>query len=62
MFENTTAQRIVGAIPAYNRLAVQVVKRAGMEQYGLNPGSFMKHGKLEDQILYGISKEASCRV
>ncbi len=61
MFENTTAQRIVGAVPAYNRLAVQVAQRAGMTQYGINPRSFQKHGKLEDQVLFGLSKEVPCQ-
>jgi RimJ/RimL family protein N-acetyltransferase len=60
MFEHTTAQRIVGAVPGYNRLAVQVAKRAGMTQYGTNPRSFMKHGKLEDQVLFGLSKGDIC--
>ena len=60
MFENTPARRITGSIPAYARLTVQLVKRAGMTQYGLNPGSFMKHGKLEDQVLFGLSKEELC--
>jgi RimJ/RimL family protein N-acetyltransferase len=57
MFENSTAQRIVGAVPQYNRLAVQVARRAGMKIYGLNPNSFMKNGKLENQVLFGLSKE-----
>ena len=57
MFENTTAQRIVGAVPQYNRLAVQVAQRAGMKIFGVNPNSFMKNGKLENQVLFGLSKE-----
>lgn len=62
MFENTPARRITGAIPAYNRLTVQLVKRAGMTQYGVNPQSFQKNGKLEDQVLFGLSKEELCPV
>ena len=58
MFENSTAQRIVGAVPQYNRLAVQVARRAGMKIFGTNPNSFMKNGKLENQVLFGLSKEA----
>jgi RimJ/RimL family protein N-acetyltransferase len=61
VFENTTAQRIVGAIPAYNHLAVHVAQRAGMTQYGLNPRSFQKHGELEDQELFGLNKEELCQ-
>lgn len=57
MFEHSTAQRIVGHVPAFNRLAVKVARRAGMLPYGINPRSFQKNGKLEDQILFGLSKE-----
>jgi RimJ/RimL family protein N-acetyltransferase len=57
MFKNTTAQRIVGAVPAYNRLTVNLLQRAGMTQYGVNPRSFQKNGRLEDQVLFGLSKE-----
>lgn len=60
MFANTTAQRIVGAVPAYNRLTVNLVQRARMTQYGVNPKSFMKNGKLEDLVLFGASKGEAC--
>jgi RimJ/RimL family protein N-acetyltransferase len=55
MFENTSAQRITGSIPAYNRLTVKLVQRAGMTQFGVNPKSFQKNGRLEDQVLFGLS-------
>lgn len=56
VWEHTTCRRIVTNVPVYNRLALAFAKGAGMEQYGLNPKSYQKDGKLYDQILLGISK------
>jgi RimJ/RimL family protein N-acetyltransferase len=57
MFANSPARRIVGAIPAFNRLANRCAERAGMTQYGTNFKSFQKGGTLHDLTLWGISKE-----
>lgn len=56
IFANSQCQRIVTVVPAGNRLALKFAGECGMELYGCNPGSFMKDGKLVDQILLGISK------
>jgi RimJ/RimL family protein N-acetyltransferase len=56
MFERSPARRIVASIPAYNRLAIALGKRAGMQQYGVNVASFERGGRLHDQILLGLSK------
>jgi hypothetical protein len=56
VFENTPARRIVAQIPARNRLAIELARRAGLQQYGTNYASFLKHGQLVDLILLGISK------
>lgn len=55
-FANTTAVRLVTNVPACNRVAVRFAKLMGLEQYGRNPASYRKHGKLQDQVLFGISK------
>jgi len=55
MFANSPARRIVASIPGYNQLALKLAKDAGMRAFGRNPRSFLKHGKLHDQILLGIS-------
>ena len=56
-FANTPALRIVTFCPSYNRLAVKIGLRVGFTEYGVNPKSWMKGGKLWDQILMGISKQ-----
>ena len=56
MFENTDCQRIIGCIPAYNTPAINVAKKAGMKQFGINEKSFMKDGILFDQVYLGISR------
>lgn len=62
MFENSPALRIVASIPDSNRLAGKLAHDAGMKVYGENRASYMKGGKLRDQILYGISKGDLCQV
>ena len=57
MFSNTRCQRIVASVPAYNRLALKTAKATGVTQFGVNEASFLKNGKLHDQILLGLSKE-----
>jgi RimJ/RimL family protein N-acetyltransferase len=52
----TPARRIVGHVPASNRLAVRFAARAGLTEYGRNPASYLQGGALHDQILLGISK------
>ena len=60
VWQNTGFQRIVTNVPTYNKLAAKLSVRAGMKKYGLNPHSFLKHGVLYDQTLFGISKGVSC--
>lgn len=56
IFSRTRFQRIVTDVPTYNRLALRFAKQAGLEQFGVNPKSFLKDGVLWDQIELGISK------
>ena len=56
MFSHSNAQRIVTNVPENNRLALRFAKTAGLQQYGVNPKSYMKHGHLYDQVLLGVSK------
>jgi RimJ/RimL family protein N-acetyltransferase len=55
-FAQTGAERLITEVPQYNRLALKFAKCAGMVQYGLNPKSYLKFGKLQDLILLGMSK------
>lgn len=56
-FENTSCLRLITQVPAYNRLAERLSSKSGMNKYGENPNSFMKHGVLYSTLLYGINKE-----
>lgn len=62
LWANTDAHRLITSVPDYNRLALVFAKAAGMKEYGRNPESFMKDGKLRDLILLGIGrpKEIKC--
>jgi RimJ/RimL family protein N-acetyltransferase len=55
-FENTPALRIITAVPETNQLALRMALKSGFIQYGINTGSFCKHGKLYSQFLLGINK------
>lgn len=56
LWENSPCQRIVTEVPDGNRLALRLAKQAGMEFIGIDRKSIMKGGKLQDQILLGLSK------
>lgn len=55
-WENSSCERLVTTVPDYNRLALVFAKAAGMVEYGRNPESYMKGGKLIDLILLGIGR------
>jgi hypothetical protein len=55
MFDSSEAQRIIAEVPACNRLAVRLAGQV-MTHFGSNSRSFLKHGALENLILFGISK------
>lgn len=48
--------RVITQVPQYNRIALLFAIQAGMEQYGMNPKSYLKGGMLHDVILLGISR------
>lgn len=57
VFSVTRFQRLIGAIPEFNRLALRMAKSSGMTEYGVNPASFLKYGTLHSLIMVGVSKE-----
>ena len=57
MWENTVAERIVGQIPVFNRLAIQFAKECGCREMGINPRSWKKGGHLHDRVMLGISRQ-----
>lgn len=56
VWTNTPCQRIVTNVPVDNRLAYHFALDAGMEVYGKNEDSFLKNGRLLDQICLGMSR------
>jgi len=57
VWENTPAKRLVSQVPEFNRRAAWFARRAGMQEFGRNPKSYQKDGKLHDQALYGLSPQ-----
>lgn len=56
MWGATKAQRIIGAVPSYNRLAIRFAEKAGFSVYGVNQKSWMKNKRLYSMICLGISR------
>lgn len=51
--ENTNYKKLTGQTPIFNKLAIKCNERNGFEREGVNKQSFMRNGKLYDQIYYG---------
>lgn len=60
VWEHIPCRRIIVNVPACNRLALAYMKRIGFEEFGINQASFLKNGRIYDQICLGISPQ-SCR-
>ena len=58
-WNNMPCHRIVTNVPAYNRLALRFARKAGMREFGVNQKSYLKDGKLYDQIMLGASREGN---
>jgi len=59
LWANTPCRRLVASVPRSNRAAVRYgLAPEGMNllPFGVNEKSFLKHGKLWDQVLMGRSK------
>ena len=56
IWANTNCERLNTDVPVFNRIALRFAQAAGMEQFGVNPKSFKKGGRLHDQIMLGISR------
>jgi RimJ/RimL family protein N-acetyltransferase len=56
---HTGCRRLVAQIAASNPRAIRYAEACGFTRFGINSKSFMKSGKLEDQVLLGLSPEDS---
>lgn len=59
IWANTPCRRIVTNVPSTNRLALHFAVKAGMRIYGVNQASYLKGGKLCDQVCLGLSPPAA---
>lgn len=48
------ARKILGHVPAYNQAALKCFLRAGMVQEGIRTKSFLRQGRMHDQICLGF--------
>lgn len=55
ILERTKALRLVAQISDGNPLAIRYAKACGFKTYGRNEKSWMKNGKLHDQVCLGYS-------
>lgn len=55
IWSETPCKRLITNVPEPNRLALHFAREAGMVEYGLNPASYLKHGKLFAQHCLGLS-------
>jgi hypothetical protein len=56
MFNDTSCQKVVANIPTYNRPTAIYAGNIGFEREGLLTESFLKDGKLHDQVVFGLKK------
>lgn len=56
MWERTPCQRLITAVPEGNELALRLARRSGMADYGVNPRSLQRGGRLLDQTMLGMSR------
>lgn len=56
VWANLPCLRLITNVPTPNKLALRLAKRSGMCQFGLNPDSFVKGGKVYAMFMLGISR------
>lgn len=57
IFTNTSAQKLITHVPAYNAVALRFALHNGFVREGLNRASFLRGGELLDQHLLGLTKK-----
>lgn len=57
LFRNTACRRLITSVPADNPAALKLALSVGMSEYGINPRSIQRGGKLLDVRMLGVSKE-----
>ena len=55
IWANTGFKRIITSVPDCNKLGLRYALLAGLSEFGLNPGGWLKNGQLHDLHLLGVS-------
>lgn len=59
LWENTTCQRLITAVPAHNRAALKIGREWGFFEWGVNFKAFQKWGKLYDIHMLGLNRPST---
>ncbi|PXX41660.1 GNAT family N-acetyltransferase [Undibacterium pigrum] len=57
LFHQLGVRKVITNVPAYNKLALRFAKTNGMKIEGINRESYLKDGKLIDQIMLGMTRK-----
>jgi RimJ/RimL family protein N-acetyltransferase len=57
VFHELGGEKLVTNVPVYNRAARRFAIAGGMQHEGINRASFMKGGRMIDQVFLGITKQ-----
>ena len=55
-WSNTEYQRLVGPVPAYNKLCLELARSVGFHEVGREERAVAKHGKLYDRIWTEVTR------
>lgn len=56
VWDNLPCIRLITNVPTYNRLAMRFAKAAGMMEFGTNPDSYVRGGKVYPMVMLGVSR------
>jgi RimJ/RimL family protein N-acetyltransferase len=56
VWDNLSCIRLITNVPTCNRIALRFAQSSGMEQFGINPDSFVKGNKVYPMVMLGVSR------
>ncbi len=56
VWSNLNCIRLITNVPTINKLALRLAKHSGMQEFGCNPDSFAKGGKVYSMSMLGVSR------
>ena len=58
LFKHTRFTKVIAMVPDFNRLAIRLAGKIGMQQEGIITKSFLKNWKAHDLVLFGLCKHS----